>query len=110
MTRQMNCIFQLLFENITSSPGKTLGSRMIDEKTRSIMETITEEIKAEVKVAGAAGWAKWQIGLCVGAPIALGLAGLYWMYGRKRSDEDGVTKAQTSGSKLAGKVACLLIN
>lgn len=30
------------------------------------------------------GWTKWQVALAVGAPIALGLAGL-WYYKRKRS-------------------------
>ena len=59
------------------------------------METITEELKSEVKVAVTAGWSKWQIGLCVGAPVALGLAGLYWMYGRKQND--GIDRVPTTG-------------
>ena len=30
------------------------------------------------------GWAKWQVALAVGAPVALGLAGL-WYYNRKQN-------------------------
>jgi hypothetical protein len=33
------------------------------------------------------GWSKWQIALCVGAPIAIGLAGV-WYYTRRKSKSD----------------------
>lgn len=33
------------------------------------------------------GWSKWQIALCVGAPIALGVAG-FWFFKRRQSKSD----------------------
>lgn len=49
------------------------------------------------------GWTNWQIGLAVGAPIALGLAGL-WYYKRSKqqspkSNDEPETKAAASPTK-----------
>ena len=47
------------------------------------------------------GWSKWQIALCVGAPIALGVAGV-WYYTRKQSKSQ-VDDSSQGDSKSAGK-------
>ena len=51
------------------------------------------------------GWKSWQIGLAVGAPIALGLAGL-WYYNRStqqspKSKDDSETKADTASPQAS---------
>ncbi|XP_005103346.1 mitochondrial import receptor subunit TOM70 [Aplysia californica] len=59
------------------------------------------------------GWSKWQIAACVGAPIALGLAGL-WYYNRSKSSNkasldlsggDLTTKGDHAESKTKSKNA-----
>lgn len=47
------------------------------------------------------GWSKWQIAACVGAPIALGLAGI-WFYRRnklKSKADSGDGKSEKSKSQ-----------
>ena len=62
------------------------------------------------------GWSKWQIATAVGAPIALGLAGL-WFYKRrnsvKKSDEKSdKNKERTvilTGARAAGRLWLFLL-
>ncbi|XP_076438657.1 mitochondrial import receptor subunit TOM70-like [Babylonia areolata] len=42
------------------------------------------------------GWSKWQIALCVGAPIALGVAGI-WYYKRKQGKSETEDIGQNGG-------------
>lgn len=49
------------------------------------------------------GWEKWQIAVAVGAPICLGLAGL-WFYNRSKQDgssspSSGKPKVESSGKE-----------
>ena len=54
-------------------------------------------------------WSKWQIAAAVGAPIALGLAGV-WFYNRSKSAKsddgagDGSTPSTPQENKSTGKV------
>lgn len=46
------------------------------------------------------GWSKWQIALCVGAPIALGVAGIF-LYRRSKSKKTADNRG-SGDSKLPG--------
>jgi import receptor subunit TOM70 len=47
------------------------------------------------------GWEKWQIALAVGAPVCLGLAGLWYYTKVKKSDQTGddLSKAKPPSAK-----------
>lgn len=46
------------------------------------------------------GWSKWQIALCVGAPIALGVAGIWYL--KHRRAKSGIDDSDSTGSKSVG--------
>ena len=60
------------------------------------------------------GWTKWQIALAVGAPVALGLAGL-WYYKRSKSsygddsNKNDKVKDKPTPEKVLVSVGCLMM-
>ncbi|XP_070203159.1 mitochondrial import receptor subunit TOM70-like isoform X2 [Littorina saxatilis] len=53
------------------------------------------------------GWSKWQIALCVGAPIALGVAGIWYLkrrQGKSQTEDNGSKDGKSAGGKSEPEV------